>query len=213
MDDKIRIPTDLGTALQQRRKAARLSATAVARRAGKARDVVYRLERGDEASVSSLMGLRVRDVLSDQKYQGSYERMAQLLQYLRLPAESRHRFFAQMAFSVMVRNGDGHLKNFGVLYTCADDVRLAPMFDVVTTATCATGAGPSSKTAPWPSNCSAASITPRPIRHGISCCTSAARYAGWLTLRSSWAASRKACKTPWPQQLTMSASRPLCLAS
>lgn len=57
MDDKIRLPKDLGTALQQRRKAAKLSVTAVAQRAGKARDVVYRLERGDEASVSSLMAV------------------------------------------------------------------------------------------------------------------------------------------------------------
>jgi HTH-type transcriptional regulator/antitoxin HipB len=57
MSDKIRIPKDLGTALQQRRKASKLSVTAVAQRAGKARDVVYRLERGDEASVSSLMAV------------------------------------------------------------------------------------------------------------------------------------------------------------
>jgi serine/threonine-protein kinase HipA len=33
----------------------------------------------------------------------------------------------------MVRNGDGHLKNFGVLYTTPADARLAPMFDIVTT--------------------------------------------------------------------------------
>lgn len=33
----------------------------------------------------------------------------------------------------MVRNGDAHLKNFGVLYRSPADVWLAPMFDVVTT--------------------------------------------------------------------------------
>jgi serine/threonine-protein kinase HipA len=33
----------------------------------------------------------------------------------------------------MVRNGDGHLKNYGVLYRSAQDCWLAPMFDVVTT--------------------------------------------------------------------------------
>jgi serine/threonine-protein kinase HipA len=27
------------------------------------------------------------------------------------------RFFEQLALSVMLRNGDAHLKNFGVLYT------------------------------------------------------------------------------------------------
>jgi serine/threonine-protein kinase HipA len=34
----------------------------------------------------------------------------------------------------MVRNGDAHLKNFGMLYTNDADARLSPMFDVVTTA-------------------------------------------------------------------------------
>jgi serine/threonine-protein kinase HipA len=52
---------------------------------------------------------------------------------LRLPEADLHRFFEQVAFTVMVANGDVHLKNFGVLYSDASDVRLAPMFDVVTT--------------------------------------------------------------------------------
>jgi serine/threonine-protein kinase HipA len=33
----------------------------------------------------------------------------------------------------MVRNGDAHLKNFGLLYRSRHDIWLAPMFDVVTT--------------------------------------------------------------------------------
>jgi serine/threonine-protein kinase HipA len=89
--------------------------------------------RGFE-DAAALMGLRVRDTLSDRKYQGSYERIAQALKLINLPAAELARFFEQVAFMVMVRNGDGHLKNFGVLYTSDDDVRLAPMFDVVTTA-------------------------------------------------------------------------------
>ena len=84
--------------------------------------------------MASLMGLRVRDVLSDRKYQGSYARIADVLKMLRLPADNLARFFEQVAFTVMVRNGDGHLKNFGVLYQDETDIRLAPMFDVVTTA-------------------------------------------------------------------------------
>ena len=84
--------------------------------------------------IASLMGLRVRDVLSDRKYQSSYARIADVLKMLRLPAENLARFFEQVAFTVMVRNGDGHLKNYGVLYRDETDIRLAPMFDVVTTA-------------------------------------------------------------------------------
>ena len=83
--------------------------------------------------VASIMGLRVRDTLSDRKYHGSYERIAEALKMLRLPDADLHRFFEQVAFTVMVSNGDGHLKNFGVLYKNLNDVRLAPMFDVVTT--------------------------------------------------------------------------------
>lgn len=82
---------------------------------------------------AALMGQRVRDTLSDRKYHGSYERMAQAFKLINLPGTELARFFEQVAFMVMVRNGDGHLKNFGVLYTTDDDVRLAPMFDVVTT--------------------------------------------------------------------------------
>lgn len=83
--------------------------------------------------IASLMGLRVRDTLSDRKYQGSYERIAEALRMLRLPDNDLQRFFEQVAFTVLVSNGDGHLKNYGVLYSNQDDIRLAPMFDVVTT--------------------------------------------------------------------------------
>lgn len=91
-------------------------------------------ERLGFEDIAALAGLRVRDVLSDRKYQGSYQRVAELLRQLQLHSDSLHRFFGQVAFSVMVRNGDAHLKNFGVLYRSASDIWLAPMFDVVTTA-------------------------------------------------------------------------------
>jgi serine/threonine-protein kinase HipA len=92
------------------------------------------IERLGFEDIAALAGLRVRDVLSDRKYQGSYQRVAELLRQLQLPARELHRFFEQVALSVMVRNGDAHLKNFGVLYRTASDIRLAPLFDVVTTA-------------------------------------------------------------------------------
>lgn len=92
------------------------------------------VERLGFEDIAALAGLRVRDVLSDRKYQGSYQRIAELLRQLQLHSDNLHRFFAQVAFSVMVRNGDAHLKNFGVLYRNPGDIWLAPMFDVVTTA-------------------------------------------------------------------------------
>lgn len=50
--------------------------------------------------------------------------------------ETREHFFAALALSLMVRNGDAHLKNFGVLYSSpVGTVSLAPGYDVVTTTT------------------------------------------------------------------------------
>ena len=84
--------------------------------------------------IPSLLGLQVRDKLDDRKYRGSYEAIANTLrnQFALAPTELEV-FFRQVAFSILVRNGDAHLKNFGVLYASPNDIRLAPMFDVLST--------------------------------------------------------------------------------
>src|SRR6185312_1025153 len=76
---------------------------------------------------------------SRQKYEGSYENVAKAVRLYCSEADSLielRRLFEYVAFSVMVHNGDGHLKNFGLLYEHPGDrrsVRLAPLYDVVTT--------------------------------------------------------------------------------
>lgn len=92
-----------------------------------------RIERLGFEDIAALAGLRVRDVLSDRKYQGSYQRVAELLRQMQLHSDNLHRFFEQVALCIMVRNGDAHLKNFGVLYRGETQAWLAPLFDVVTT--------------------------------------------------------------------------------
>lgn len=92
-----------------------------------------RVERLGFEDIAALAGMRVRDILSDRKYQGSYQRIAELMRQLQLPSNNLHRFFEQVALSIMVRNGDAHLKNFGLLYRSPEQIWLAPMFDVVTT--------------------------------------------------------------------------------
>lgn len=84
-----------------------------------------------------LMG-RNYEPTGNYKYQGSYEQMAVVIQgYCReSAAESLARLFEYVTLSVMVRNGDAHLKNFGLLYSHPDAEsapRLAPLYDVVTT--------------------------------------------------------------------------------
>jgi serine/threonine-protein kinase HipA len=75
---------------------------------------------------------------TDEKYRGSYEtsvlkRFTQFAnpQYL---DEDLEKLFLLIALNCALRNGDAHLKNFGIVY---DDVcgeaRLAPVYDLVTT--------------------------------------------------------------------------------
>lgn len=73
-----------------------------------------------------------------EKYDSSYENIAKAIDIF---ASATHKtaslgaFFQTLALSVAVRNGDAHLKNFGVLYSTpqTDDVRLSPLYDVVCT--------------------------------------------------------------------------------
>lgn len=53
----IRTPQDLGQAVRAHRKAQRLKATALAERSGRARNVLYRLETGQDITVASLFDL------------------------------------------------------------------------------------------------------------------------------------------------------------
>ncbi len=74
---------------------------------------------------------------TDGKYGGSYEKIARSITDFVSPehrTEARERFFGALVLSVAVRNGDAHLKNFGVLYDDAKGpIRLAPIYDIVTT--------------------------------------------------------------------------------
>lgn len=72
-----------------------------------------------------------------QKYASSYERVARSIKDF-VSGESlqtaREQFFASLVLSCMLRNGDAHLKNFGVLYEHpGQPVHLAPAYDMVTT--------------------------------------------------------------------------------
>jgi serine/threonine-protein kinase HipA len=75
---------------------------------------------------------------TDQKYLGSYE-TAIMRRFERVAtgdsvAEDQERLFQLVAINCAIRNGDAHLKNFGVVYDDWDGpVRLAPVYDLVTT--------------------------------------------------------------------------------
>lgn len=72
-----------------------------------------------------------------QKYGSTYERVARSIKDFvsgEFLQGAREQFFAALVLSCMIRNGDAHLKNFGVLYERpGQPVRLAPVYDMVTT--------------------------------------------------------------------------------
>jgi serine/threonine-protein kinase HipA len=86
--------------------------------------------------IAALMGLRVHDRLSNRKYLGSYEDVAEVVRLMggRHVKDNLARLYEQIVLSIMVRNGDAHLKNFGLLYDDPAHPWLSPLFDVVTTA-------------------------------------------------------------------------------
>lgn len=81
---------------------------------------------------------RPADPQSHYQYRGSYETVAKMVGTLVSDQRmtSRRPFFECLVLSVIVRNGDAHLKNFGLFYSHPGDrasVCLAPSIDVVTT--------------------------------------------------------------------------------
>lgn len=75
---------------------------------------------------------------SDEKYRGSYETqvMKRFAQFANSPHadDDREKLFTLLALNCAIRNGDAHLKNFGIVYDeVLGEARLAPVYDLVTT--------------------------------------------------------------------------------
>jgi serine/threonine-protein kinase HipA len=74
---------------------------------------------------------------TEQKYDGSYEEISRVIKDIISPQkrkESLKILFKAMIMNHLLGNGDGHLKNYGILYK--DDFTnsyLAPIYDVITT--------------------------------------------------------------------------------
>jgi serine/threonine-protein kinase HipA len=76
---------------------------------------------------------------TEDKYRGSYE--TSIMRRFEQFANSAHvnedleKLFTLIALNCAIRNGDAHLKNFGVVYDrVLGEARLAPVYDLVTTA-------------------------------------------------------------------------------
>jgi serine/threonine-protein kinase HipA len=79
--------------------------------------------------------LSLQDKNRTKKYNGSYEQIAKIImQFSTKKYEDMQSYFKMVALNYMLKNGDAHLKNFGLLYNRDfTQIELAPAYDIVTT--------------------------------------------------------------------------------
>ena len=78
--------------------------------------------------VLSLMG-KTREF----KYSGSYEQVAKTIYQYLSNTEEMEEFFKLIVMNYLLKNGDAHLKNFGLLFSDdLSEIHLSPAYDVVT---------------------------------------------------------------------------------
>lgn len=94
---------------------------------------VRRFDRGKQRRPIHIEDLaQVCNVYPEHKYSGNYETVASLI-YRRHDQEALVQFARRLAFMVVVGNGDGHLKNWSLIYRDPRRPTLAPAYDLVAT--------------------------------------------------------------------------------
>lgn len=92
---------------------------------------VDRSKKGDKIAMEDMCQLSER--LTEDKYKGSYERIAKLIrQYSSAPLLDVVNFWEVVLFSWLIGNADMHLKNFS-LFRPADNYMLTPAYDLLST--------------------------------------------------------------------------------
>jgi serine/threonine-protein kinase HipA len=94
---------------------------------------VRRFDRADDRSLIHIEDLaQVRGFYPDDKYNGTYETVAALI-YRRRDLSALQEFARRLAFTILITNGDAHLKNWSLIYTDTRIPTLAPAYDLVST--------------------------------------------------------------------------------
>jgi serine/threonine-protein kinase HipA len=95
---------------------------------------IRRFDRDDHRGLVHIEDLaQVRNVYPEQKYKGNFETVASLI-YRGRDTESLLEFTRRLTFSVLISNGDYHLKNWSLIYRDGRIPALAPAYDLVSTA-------------------------------------------------------------------------------
>jgi serine/threonine-protein kinase HipA len=97
----------------------------------------YAIRRFDRDSHRDLVHIedlaQVRDIYPEDKYLGNYETVAALA-YRDHDLDGLREFARRLAFTILIANGDAHLKNWSLIYTDPRVPSLAPAYDMVSTA-------------------------------------------------------------------------------
>ena len=103
---------------------------------------IRRFDRDEQRGLVHIEDLaQVRNVYPEQKYNGNFETVASLI-YRGRDKESLLEFTRRLTFSVLISNGDYHLKNWSLIYRDGRVPTLAPAYDLVSTAYYFTGERP-----------------------------------------------------------------------
>ena len=69
--------------------------------------------------------------LTENKYNSSYEQIAKIIKKFTFKELDVINYFEIVLFSFLTANSDMHLKNFSLIYSGSDDVRLSPAYDLL----------------------------------------------------------------------------------
>jgi serine/threonine-protein kinase HipA len=103
-------------------------------------DRLFIMKRFDILEDGSKLGFEDMCVLQakqrDDKYEGTYEQIVKTIKIFASPSnkkKSLQQFFKMIIINNIIQNGDAHLKNFGLIYSDINDIKIAPAYDVVST--------------------------------------------------------------------------------
>jgi serine/threonine-protein kinase HipA len=95
---------------------------------------IRRFDRDEQRGLVHIEDLaQVRNVYPEHKYDGNFETVASLI-YRGRDTEALLEFTRRLTFSVLISNGDYHLKNWSLIYPDGRIPRLSPAYDLVSTA-------------------------------------------------------------------------------
>jgi len=95
---------------------------------------VRRFDRDEQRGLVHIEDLaQVRNVYPEHKYDGNFETVASLI-YRGRDRDSLLEFTRRLTFSVLISNGDYHLKNWSLIYPDGRVPKLSPAYDLVSTA-------------------------------------------------------------------------------